>query len=113
MGRPLNAPGAASSPHGVVKRRTSAKKSNVAKARASSPSGVAHAEAQALAAQPLEPWQSRQTLPLRLRAARSARLHGNARWSMRASPACVASTRRQLASLHKARAVTPLEPKNS
>jgi hypothetical protein len=55
MTLPLNAPGAASSPHGAVIKRTSAKKRNVAKARASSPSGVGHAEAQALAAQPLNP----------------------------------------------------------
>ena len=55
MNLPLNAPGAASSPPGGGKKRTSVNKSNVAKARASSTTGVAHAEELALAAQRLEP----------------------------------------------------------
>jgi hypothetical protein len=44
-----------SAPPPARAKRASAKKSNVAKARVSSPNGVAHAEALALAAQPLEP----------------------------------------------------------
>jgi hypothetical protein len=50
-GRPLDA----SAPPPARAKRTSVNKSNVAKARASSPTGVAHAEALALAAQRLEP----------------------------------------------------------
>ena len=42
-------------PPGAVKKRASVNKSNLAKGRASSPSGLGHAEALALAAQPLEP----------------------------------------------------------
>jgi hypothetical protein len=45
------------------KKRASAKKSNLAKGRASSPSGVAHAEALALAAQPLEPAEVQRPAP--------------------------------------------------
>ena len=65
MTLPLNAPGAASSPPGGGKKRTSAKKRNLAKGRASSPSGLGHAEALALAAQPPEPTEAqRPTLAL-------------------------------------------------
>jgi hypothetical protein len=42
-------------PPGAIKKRASVKKTNVAKARGSSPNGIAHAETQALAAQPPEP----------------------------------------------------------
>jgi hypothetical protein len=42
-------------PLGAVKKRTSAWKRTLDRARASPPSGVGHAEALALAAQPLEP----------------------------------------------------------
>ena len=47
-------------PPGAVKKRASVNKSNVAKARASSPSGLGHAEAQALAAQPHESAEAQQ-----------------------------------------------------
>jgi hypothetical protein len=50
VGRPLDA----SAPSPGKKKRTSVKKSNVAMARVSSPSGLGHAEALALAAQPHE-----------------------------------------------------------
>ena len=50
-------------PLGAVKKRTSTRKSNLAKGRASSPSGLGHAEAQALAAQPHESAEAQQPAP--------------------------------------------------
>jgi hypothetical protein len=45
------------------KKRTSAWKCTLEQARASSPSGLGHAEAQALAAQPLEPAEAQRPAP--------------------------------------------------
>ena len=50
-------------PPGGGKQHTSTKKSNVAKARVSSPSGLGHAEALALSAQPPEPAEAQQPAP--------------------------------------------------
>lgn len=50
-------------PPGAVKKHTSAWKRTLERARASSPSGVGHAEAQALAAQPLEPAEAQRPAP--------------------------------------------------